>query len=103
MYLEAMAVIPQLFVESGNNVTIYILLLFTYRIFYCINWVYRYTAEGLYDLISILSAVVQISLYLVYFVKVIFPHCSSTIKEVISGILKKKYEPAKLEHQVCHI
>uniref|UniRef100_A0A2R5LMM0 ER lumen protein-retaining receptor n=1 Tax=Ornithodoros turicata TaxID=34597 RepID=A0A2R5LMM0_9ACAR len=72
IYLEAVAILPQLFMVSktGEAETItshYLFCLGSYRGLYIFNWVYRYYAEGFYDLIAIVAGVVQTVLYCDFF------------------------------------
>ncbi|SPO30896.1 probable ERD2 - ER lumen protein-retaining receptor [Ustilago trichophora] len=79
IYLEAVAILPQLFMlqrtgEAEAITTHYIFALGAYRALYIPNWLYRYIAHNEIDPISILSGLVQTGLYLdffyVYFTKV---------------------------------
>ncbi|KAJ9474553.1 ER lumen protein-retaining receptor [Pseudozyma hubeiensis] len=79
IYLEAVAILPQLFMlqrtgEAETITTHYIFALGAYRALYIPNWLYRYVSENQVDPISILSGLVQTGLYLdffyVYFTKV---------------------------------
>ncbi|KAI1291832.1 ER lumen protein-retaining receptor [Halotydeus destructor] len=72
IYLEAVAILPQLFLVSktGEAETItshYLFALGSYRALYLLNWVYRYYSEGFYDLIAIVAGVVQTVLYCDFF------------------------------------
>jgi len=72
IYLEAVAILPQLFLVSktGEAETItshYLFALGTYRGLYLFNWIYRYYMEDLYDLIAIVAGVVQTVLYCDFF------------------------------------
>ncbi|CAF1029882.1 unnamed protein product [Didymodactylos carnosus] len=60
IYLESVAVLPQLFMVSrtGEAETItshYLFALGIYRFLYILNWIYRYYTEGFIDWISIVS------------------------------------------------
>jgi len=53
IYLEAVAILPQLFMlqKQGGAESLtghYILLLGLYRLFYILNWIYRYATEPHY-------------------------------------------------------
>lgn len=53
IYLEAVAILPQLFMlqKQGGAESLtghYILLLGLYRLFYILNWIYRYATEDHY-------------------------------------------------------
>lgn len=72
IYLESVAILPQLFMVSktGEAETItshYLFSLGSYRGLYILNWVYRYYAEGFYDLIAIIAGIVQTILYCDFF------------------------------------
>ncbi|XP_076339505.1 ER lumen protein-retaining receptor 2-like [Tachypleus tridentatus] len=72
IYLESVAILPQLFMVSktGEAETItshYLFCLGSYRALYILNWVYRYYFEGFYDLIAIVAGVVQTVLYCDFF------------------------------------
>ncbi|XP_042897009.1 ER lumen protein-retaining receptor [Parasteatoda tepidariorum] len=72
IYLESVAILPQLFMVSktGEAETItshYLFCLGSYRGLYILNWVYRYYGEGFYDLIAIIAGIVQTILYCDFF------------------------------------
>lgn len=72
IYLEAVAILPQLFMVSktGEAETItshYLFALGSYRALYILNWIYRYYAENFYDFIAIVAGVVQTVLYCDFF------------------------------------
>jgi len=72
IYLESVAILPQLFLVSktGEAETItshYLMALGSYRALYLMNWVWRYYAEGFYDVIAIVAGVVQTVLYCDFF------------------------------------
>ncbi|XP_023237626.1 ER lumen protein-retaining receptor-like isoform X1 [Centruroides sculpturatus] len=72
IYLESVAILPQLFLVSktGEAETItshYLFSLGCYRALYIFNWIYRYYAEGFYDLIAIIAGIVQTILYCDFF------------------------------------
>uniref|UniRef100_A0A6B2ECA3 ER lumen protein-retaining receptor n=1 Tax=Phlebotomus kandelakii TaxID=1109342 RepID=A0A6B2ECA3_9DIPT len=72
IYLESVAILPQLFLVSktGEAETItshYLFALGSYRALYLINWVYRYVTEGHYDWIAIIAGAVQTILYCDFF------------------------------------
>ncbi|KAG0714692.1 ER lumen protein-retaining receptor 1 [Chionoecetes opilio] len=72
IYLESVAILPQLFMvsktgEAESITSHYLFALGSYRALYIINWVYRYYAEGFYDLIAIVAGVVQTVLYCDFF------------------------------------
>lgn len=67
-----MAILPQLFLVSktGEAETItshYLMALGSYRALYILNWIWRYYAEGFFDLIAIVAGVVQTVLYCDFF------------------------------------
>lgn len=72
IYLESVAILPQLFMVSktGEAETItshYLFALGSYRALYLFNWIYRYYAEGFFDLIAVVAGVVQTILYCDFF------------------------------------
>ncbi|XP_022654639.1 ER lumen protein-retaining receptor-like [Varroa jacobsoni] len=72
IYLEAVAILPQLFMVSktGEAETItshYLFALGSYRALYILNWIYRYYVENFYDFIAIVAGVVQTVLYCDFF------------------------------------
>ncbi|KAJ1945217.1 endoplasmic reticulum retention protein [Linderina macrospora] len=81
IYLEAVAIMPQLFMmtrtgEADNITSHYVFALGGYRALYIINWVYRYFTEDNYvDYIAWVAGVVQTGLYAdffyVYFTRVL--------------------------------
>lgn len=72
IYLESVAILPQLFMVSktGEAETItshYLFALGSYRGLYLLNWIYRYYFEGFFDLIAVVAGVVQTILYCDFF------------------------------------
>jgi len=72
IYLEAVAILPQLYMVSktGEAETItshYLFALGSYRGLYILNWIYRYFAENYYDLIAIIAGIFQTVLYCDFF------------------------------------
>jgi len=72
IYLEAVAILPQLFMVSktGEAETItshYLFALGAYRGLYIFNWIYRYVDESYYDLIAIFAGIIQTVLYCDFF------------------------------------
>lgn len=72
IYLEAVAILPQLFMVSktGEAETItshYLFALGSYRGFYILNWMYRYFQENFFDSIAVVAGVVQTILYADFF------------------------------------
>ena len=72
IYLESVAILPQLFMVSktGEAETItshYLFALGSYRALYILNWIYRYYFEGFYDIIAIVAGCVQTILYCDFF------------------------------------
>ncbi|KAI8506665.1 PREDICTED: ER lumen protein-retaining receptor 2 [Branchiostoma belcheri] len=72
IYLESVAILPQLFMisKTGEAETItshYLFALGSYRALYIVNWVYRYYTEGFFDLIAIVAGCVQTILYCDFF------------------------------------
>jgi len=77
IWLEAVAIFPQLFMLSKlkevENITgSYMAALGFYRMFYILNWIYRYFSEDWLDLTSILGGILQSVIYgdfLYYYLK----------------------------------
>merc|ERR1712045_354358 len=72
IYLESVAILPQLFMvsktgEAESITSHYLFALGSYRALYIVNWVYRYYAESFYDIIAIVAGVVQTILYCDFF------------------------------------
>nr|KAF6407021.1 KDEL endoplasmic reticulum protein retention receptor 1 [Molossus molossus] len=72
IYLESVAILPQLFMVSktGEAETItshYLFALGVYRTLYLFNWIWRYYFEGFFDLIAIVAGLVQTVLYCDFF------------------------------------
>ena len=72
IYLESVAILPQLFMVSktGEAETItshYLFALGSYRGLYILNWIYRYHYENFYDVIAIVGGIVQTVLYCDFF------------------------------------
>ena len=72
IYLESVAILPQLFMisKTGEAETItshYLFALGAYRALYIVNWIYRYYFEGFYDFIAIVAGCVQTALYCDFF------------------------------------
>ncbi|VTJ55663.1 Hypothetical predicted protein [Marmota monax] len=72
IYLESVAILPQLFMVSktGEAETItshYLFALGVYRTLYLFNWIWRYHFEGFFDLIAVVAGLVQTVLYCDFF------------------------------------
>jgi ER lumen protein retaining receptor len=72
IYLESVAILPQLFLmsktgEAESITSHYLFALGSYRALYILNWIYRYYFENHYDLIVIVAGVVQTVLYCDFF------------------------------------
>ncbi|KAJ8915165.1 hypothetical protein NQ315_000417 [Exocentrus adspersus] len=72
IYLESVAILPQLFMvsktgEAESITSHYLFALGSYRALYIFNWIYRYVTESHYDLIAIVAGVVQTVLYCDFF------------------------------------
>ncbi|XP_015173657.1 PREDICTED: ER lumen protein-retaining receptor [Polistes dominula] len=72
IYLESVAILPQLFLvsktsEAESITSHYLFALGSYRGLYLFNWVYRYYAEDHYDLIAIVAGLIQTVLYCDFF------------------------------------
>lgn len=82
IWLESVAILPQLFMlqrtgEAETITTHYLFALGIYRALYIPNWIYRYIAEGYFDLIPVLAGIVQTVLYsdffYIYYTKYVEP------------------------------
>lgn len=72
IYLESVAILPQLFMvsktgEAESITSHYLFALGAYRGLYILNWIYRYYTEGFYDLIAIIAGIIQTILYCDFF------------------------------------
>uniref|UniRef100_A0A0A9W0R4 ER lumen protein-retaining receptor n=1 Tax=Lygus hesperus TaxID=30085 RepID=A0A0A9W0R4_LYGHE len=72
IYLESVAILPQLFMvsktgEAESITSHYLFALGSYRALYIFNWIYRYYAESHYDVIAIIAGIVQTVLYCDFF------------------------------------
>uniref|UniRef100_A0A1I7T8N4 ER lumen protein-retaining receptor n=1 Tax=Caenorhabditis tropicalis TaxID=1561998 RepID=A0A1I7T8N4_9PELO len=72
IYLEAVAILPQLFLlqSTGSAEVItahYLFALGSYRALYIFNWIYRYYSEDYFDPIVVVAGVVQTVLYADFF------------------------------------
>jgi len=72
IYLESVAILPQLFMvsktgEAESITSHYLFALGSYRALYLLNWIYRYMVESHYDLIAIFAGIVQTILYCDFF------------------------------------
>jgi len=72
IYLESVAILPQLFMlsKTGEAETItshYLFALGSYRALYIFNWIYRYYAEEFFDPIAVVAGCVQTILYADFF------------------------------------
>lgn len=72
IYLESVAILPQLFMlnKTGEAETItshYLFALGLYRALYIVNWIYRYYMETFFDLIMVVAGCVQTVLYCDFF------------------------------------
>ncbi|AET41018.1 Erd2p Ecym_7170 [Eremothecium cymbalariae DBVPG len=80
MWLESVAILPQLFMlskagKADTLTTHYIFALGLYRTLYIPNWIWRYFAENRYDKLSIVTGILQTLVYsdffYIYYKKVI--------------------------------
>lgn len=72
IYLEAVAILPQLFMvsktgEAESITSHYLFALGSYRALYIFNWIYRYYSESFQDWIAIVAGIVQTILYCDFF------------------------------------
>jgi len=75
VYLESVAILPQLTVtnqgkasEADSIIIFYLSALTSHKIFYILNWLYRYSNEGFYDSISMGAGIIQAAIYVNFFV-----------------------------------
>ncbi|XP_046636406.1 ER lumen protein-retaining receptor-like [Daphnia pulicaria] len=72
IYLEAVAILPQLFMvsktgEAESITSHYLFALGSYRALYIFNWIYRYYGESFQDWIAVVAGIVQTILYCDFF------------------------------------
>ncbi|XP_041978745.1 ER lumen protein-retaining receptor [Aricia agestis] len=72
IYLESVAILPQLFLvsktgEAESITSHYLFALGSYRGLYILNWIYRYMVEDYYEPIAIIAGIVQTVLYCDFF------------------------------------
>jgi len=72
IYLESVAILPQLFLisktgEAESITSHYLFALGSYRALYVLNWIYRYYFEGFFDIIVVVAGCVQTVLYCDFF------------------------------------
>jgi len=72
IYLESVAIMPQLFMlsKTGSAETItahYLFALGSYRGLYILNWFFRYYSESFIDIIALVAGIVQTVLYADFF------------------------------------
>ncbi|XP_070803322.1 ER lumen protein-retaining receptor 3 [Pituophis catenifer annectens] len=72
IYLESVAILPQLFMisktgEAETITTHYLFFLGLYRALYLANWIWRYYTESFFDQIAVVSGVVQTIFYCDFF------------------------------------
>ena len=70
-YLDSVAILPQVYMlsktgEVGVIAGPYIFALGSCRVFYILNWMYRYFFESFFDIIEIVPGCVQTILYIVF-------------------------------------
>jgi len=86
IYLEAVAILPQLFQlsrtgEAETITTHYLGALAGYRALYLLNWLYRYWDEGAVDWIVVIAGLIQTAI------------CSDFLYVYFTRVLKgKKFE-----------
>jgi ER lumen protein retaining receptor len=74
LWLEALAFIPQIIMLNKiriieNLTSHYVAMLGAYRLFYILNWVYRYQTENFLCWTQVLAGVVQTALYANFFLR----------------------------------
>lgn len=72
IYLEAVAIMPQLLMvsktgEAENITSHYLFALGSYRALYIVNWIYRYYTEGVFDRFAVFAGLIQTVLYVDFF------------------------------------
>ncbi|GCC20469.1 ER lumen protein-retaining receptor 3 [Chiloscyllium punctatum] len=72
IYLESVAILPQLFMitktgEAETITTHYLFFLGLYRALYLANWIWRYHTERFFDQIAVVAGVVQTIFYCDFF------------------------------------
>jgi len=72
IYLESVAILPQLFMisktgEAESITSHYLFALGSYRALYILNWIYRFYFEGFFDIIVVVAGCVQTVLYCDFF------------------------------------
>ncbi|CAH0719451.1 unnamed protein product, partial [Brenthis ino] len=72
IYLESVAILPQLFLvsktgEAESITSHYLFALGSYRGLYLLNWIYRYIVENHHEPIAIVAGIVQTVLYCDFF------------------------------------
>jgi ER lumen protein retaining receptor len=72
IYLESVAILPQLFMisktgEAESITSHYLFSLGSYRALYIFNWIYRYYFDGFFDIIVVVAGIVQTVLYCDFF------------------------------------
>ncbi|XP_039753999.1 ER lumen protein-retaining receptor [Pararge aegeria] len=72
IYLESVAILPQLFLvsktgEAESITSHYLFALGSYRGLYLLNWIYRYFVEEHFEPIAVIAGVVQTVLYCDFF------------------------------------
>ncbi|CAG8826094.1 2296_t:CDS:1, partial [Cetraspora pellucida] len=72
IYLEAVAILPQLFMlsrtgEAETITTHYLFALGAYRTLYLLNWIWRFYTETHVDLIVWVAGIIQTALYSDFF------------------------------------
>jgi len=72
IYLEAVAILPQLFMlsktgEAESITSHYLFALGLYRALYIVNWIYRFYVEEFFDPIAVVAGCVQTVLYADFF------------------------------------
>jgi ER lumen protein retaining receptor len=92
IYLESVAILPQLFMISSSKeikyvMKFYLAFLTSYRALYVFNWIYRYYDESFLDFISFVCGTIQVFVYLEFFLKINF-----FMKKTNDSLLKEPNE-----------
>ncbi|KAG8138143.1 hypothetical protein E2320_004060 [Naja naja] len=94
IYLESVAILPQLFMisktgEAETITTHYLFFLGLYRALYLVNWIWRYHTEKFIDHIAVVSGVVQTIFYCDFFYLYVTKGCYLPVKAEYKSQLKK--------------
>lgn len=91
IYLESVAILPQLFMvsktgEAESITSHYLFALGSYRALYIVNWIYRYYTEDFKDWIAVVAGIVQTILYCDFFYLYITKGTSNLIDQLLVNL-----------------